>query len=125
MRSQGECHRRWGVIAANVFVSLLLGLGLWLWPAAIAGPEGSIALAQDAAAPSTLLPGLGASSSAAPAIAPVPVSFNGETLFEIRETFGALSRQDRADRLTAALHTVADDRTLNLDDSRNYKHMST
>lgn len=115
MQSQGECHRRWGAIAANVFVSLLLGLGLWLWPAAIAGPEGSIALAQDAAAPSTLLPNLGAPAPAAPAIAPVPVSFNGETLFEIRETFGALSRQDRADRLTAALHTVADDRTLNLD----------
>ncbi|GAB4348504.1 MAG: mechanosensitive ion channel family protein [Cyanophyceae cyanobacterium] len=115
MHSQGKRHRHWGAITVNIFVSLGLGLGLWLWPAAIAGTKIGVALAQDAAAPSSLLPGLGAPSSAAPAIAPVVVSFNGETLFEIRETFGALSRQDRADRLTAALHTVADDRTLNLD----------
>jgi small-conductance mechanosensitive channel len=113
----GKCHGRGGAIAARWTarwaISLFVSLGLWLWPAAIAAPAG-VALAQETApavAPGSLLPHLGA-PSAAPAIAPVVVSFNGEPLFEIRETFGALSRQDRADRLEAALHQVADDRTL-------------
>lgn len=114
MDIQGAYRRRWGAIAGYLAISVVVSVALWLWPAAIAEPAAGVALAQDAA-PGSLLPNFGATAPAAPAIAPVMVSFNGETLFEIRETFGAQSRQDRADRLTDALHTVADDRALSLD----------
>lgn len=103
---------------STVFLGILMSFSLWLGASAIAPSVGfGPALAQDtqeAPGPITL-PSLGTPPATAPAIAPVMVSFNSEPLFEIRETFGALSRQDRADRLTDALHAVADDRTLSLD----------